>query len=402
MDKNGKHIVIITGQHMTANPRVWKEANTLAANGYKVTILTTFYDRLKQLQDLKLLHPDVRYKAAVNLIPDQGTLEDRIFSRMKCRIAVLKKRIFKKDSKHLLVYSPAKQVKRALKENADLYVAHQEAGLIVGCELLRKGKKVAFDIEDWYSCDYTNALRPVVLLKRAELFAFKHAAYITCPSRAMCEKLIKAYAPTKKVEVIYNGFSITESKNIARHANKNNSLIWFSQVIGPERGLETLMSSLAYMKTPLEIHLVGKITDAYKSILQQLAPRNHSFFFHELMEHYQLLPFLTKFKIGLAIENKFPESRNSTVTNKILQYLQAGNKVLATNTQGQAEIAEAFPESVLLVDVNEPVQWARAIETLMDSSVPNRKQSLSVFDSQFSWQAQEKKLLKIIQDTLNS
>ncbi len=401
MSEKPKHIVIITGQHMVANPRVWKEANTLAENGYQVTILTTFYDAAKKEQDKELLHPSIQYKAVVNLIKQEGSVTDVYFSRIWRRLALCIKKIGHIDTAGLILYRLSKQLKLAEAEEADLYIAHQEAGLIIGNELIKKGKKVAFDFEDWYSRDYINELRPVKMLREAESFALLNGLYCACPSKAMAIALTDEYKPAKNIQVIYNGFSIEESKGIVQGNVNKNSLVWFSQTIGSGRGLETLMSALQSVSQPLEIHLAGECADSYHlSLKKMLTGTDHCLVFHQSMKHKKILHFLSAYNIALALENKHPESRDTTVTNKILQYIQAGNKVLATNTKGQLEIAAAFPDSVCIVEVDQPAQWARAIEELLDR-IDNRKdEQLSVFRKQYCWEAQEEKIIALVKESI--
>ena len=52
-----------------------------------------------------------------------------------------------------LGYGSWRYTPTAITQNADIYIAHQELGLFCGVELLKVGKKVAFDFEDWYSED---------------------------------------------------------------------------------------------------------------------------------------------------------------------------------------------------------------------------------------------------------
>ncbi|MCF8294760.1 MAG: hypothetical protein K9I34_01750, partial [Bacteroidales bacterium] len=61
-----KKIGILTQSHLCRNPRVVKEANTLAAAGYDVHILTTFTSAELLQEDLTLIDPRVKLEAAVN------------------------------------------------------------------------------------------------------------------------------------------------------------------------------------------------------------------------------------------------------------------------------------------------------------------------------------------------
>jgi glycosyltransferase involved in cell wall biosynthesis len=387
---------------MVANPRVWKEANTLCENGYDVTILTTVYDFNKLKQDAGLLHSSVKYKPVVNLIPGKGSLGDRIGSRVKRRLALAAKRYFNIDSRHILTYNFSKQLSRALAENADLYIAHQETGLLIGCELIKQKKKVAFDIEDWYSRDYINEERPVNLLKESEAFAWKNGFYVTCTSKAMADALASVYGTFRKAEVIYNGFSVKENCKKINSLVSEQSLVWLSQVVGPERGLETLMEAVNKVNNHLKIHFIGAVVEGYETILQNLiVNKNHKLFFHGIIPHGRLVEVLSNYHIGLALENNYPDNRDTTITNKILQYLQAGNKVLATATKGQTEVAAFFPANVILVQPNMPEEWAIAIDRLLLMNVDGKAEGINRFESLFSWEAQEPKLLSLVQKSLS-
>jgi len=401
MSEKPKHIVIVTGQHMVANPRVWKEANTLAENGYRVTILTTFYDAVKKELDKELLHPSIEYKASVNLIKEEGSIADVYFSRIWRRIALYLKKTGKIDTAGVILYRLSKQVKLAEAEEADLYIAHQEAGLLIGNELIKKGKKVAFDLEDWYSRDYINSDRPVDLLQKAEAFALGKGTYITCPSYTMANELMHTYK-TQKPEVIYNSFSKEENNTVISIQKKRTTLVWFSQVIGPGRGLETLVEALQFINEPLEIHLIGSVVNGYENYLkQQILQTQHEILFHGSVNHHQLLPLIAQYNIGLALENNYPDNKDTTISNKILQNLQAGNKVLATNTRGQVETAEMFPKSVEIVEVNKPEQWAEGIKKLLNRPIETDHDQLNIFQEKFSWEKQEQKLLVMIRSLLD-
>ena len=396
MEAVKKHIVILTGQHMVANPRVWKEANSFASHGYSVTILTTWYDAALREADKALLHPAVQYKAAVNLLRSESSFIEWGMSRIARKWANVKKRYMGQDSLHLLCYSPALQLQRAVQENADLYIVHQETGLLLGRELIKMGKKVAVDIEDWYSHDYINSMRPVQLLQEAEKFILEKAVYSTCPSKAMSLALGEFYSLEHLPHVIYNGFSIKESEQLKNQKRKANSFVWFSQVIGPNRGLETVMAALNQMGEPIELHILGRLVPGYDEQLRSLISDTHQLFFYPAVPHHALLPFLAQFQTGLATENPYPENKNTTVSNKILQYVQAGCYVLATSTKGQEEVASELPDSISIVPANEPHQWAGVMRSLLQKPQNSLQLQSTVFANKFSWEAQELLLLKLV------
>ncbi len=180
------------------------------------------------------------------------------------------------------------------------------------------------------------------------------------------------------------------------------SLIWFSQTIGPGRGLETLLEALKETSIPVELHLIGECVPGYDQELEKAFPKanGHRLLIHPPVRHALLPTTIAGHRIGLAIELRHPESRNKTITNKILQYLQAGVQVLATATDGQQEVAVHFPGNIGLVPPDDPAAWAASLESLLQTE-PDRETTRHTFDRLFSWEAQEKKLLTLVANALN-
>lgn len=395
-----KKICIVSDLHLSSNPRVWKEANTLAAAGYAVTILTLWTSAAKRENDRTFLHhPGLQYKAGLNLIAGEIAAWRRLYYRLRGRLEREAQRLFKTNSPWALGYGPGRITTEALREQADLYIAHTEYGIIIGNRLLEKGRRVAFDIEDWYSRDYLVPSRPVKLLESAEQKALTHGVYVTCPSQAMSAAMQATYKGTKAAEVIYNGFPLAESPVVPTATT--NSVIWFSQTIGPGRGLETLLEALKLVRTPIEVHLVGECVTGYDNELEAAFPKDkgHQLIIHAPVKHAHLPALIAKHRIGLAIEQREPESRNKTITNKILQYLQAGVQVLATATDGQQEVAESFPDAVRTVPTDDPAAWAAGLESLLSQDF-DRETTRCTFEKKFSWEAQEKKLLDLVANAL--
>lgn len=397
-------ICIITSLHLSSNPRVWKEANSLAEAGYEVVILTNWVSQVSKNKDSSFIqHANISYKASVSLLPGEiGSLQ-RFYNRARVKISRGLKKYIGFESVWLLGHAPGLMFSNALAEQADLYIAHTEFGIAVGKKLLAQGRKVAFDLEDWYSRDYLVPERPVALLVSLEKFAIENGAYCSCPSQAMATGLQEAYPGAKTIHVIYNGFSINENAVITNEKYTGFSLIWFSQTIGPGRGLETAIEALQNIDKSVELHLVGNCLPGYDEALKNLFPytKGHTLFIHTSVRHDELIYVLSKHTVGLAIENDFPDNKDKTISNKILQYIQAGIKVLATNTAGQKEVAAYFKDSIVLVSVNDPNQWARSIEILMQSSEIDLQLQFRKFNDFFSWEAQEKKLLELVEKALH-
>ncbi|MBK6621209.1 MAG: hypothetical protein IPG32_10130 [Saprospirales bacterium] len=299
-------IAILTGSHLCRNPRVVKEANALAEAGYTVSVLSV-WTRKDWLQlDRTLLHPDVAYDG-IDLTDWTGPKS--VFLRLVKRAFGEMNRIFNMESIHSLNYGLPALSRLAKKQRAALYIAHQETGLAIGCRLLNEKYKVAFDLEDWYSKDLlpeARQTRPVKLLEEMERQALHHGAFAVTTSGAMAYEMGR-YFQCPPPQVILNVFPRQETAFL-RNAVSPLRLIWFSQTIGPGRGLEEMLDSISSLEdVRLEIHLLGDIDPGYRSRLGELVrhPDNHRLFFHPIVPPAELNRTLSRYDAGLALERPF-------------------------------------------------------------------------------------------------
>jgi hypothetical protein len=394
----GKRITIVTGQHLISNPRVWKEANVLAANGYIVSIYTTWHSEKKYQDDLKLIHSSIGYHAGFSLI-DNGKNTLLVFiARLMRKLANLSFLMFKIPSIYQEVYMPFLQLRVIAREQTDLFIAHQETGLILGVMLLKMGRKVAFDFEDWYASDYPNKYRPVGLLTTYETMALNSACYVSCPSKSMADAIGFHYNTTKSLSVIYNSFHIDNNKSISTKKIPN-SMVWFSQTIGTGRGIEAYMELMKKVSVPVELHFIGYSSLSYIKFLNDLLKGTpHILHVHPPMEHDKMLQFVAQFAFGLALENAYPQSRHLTITNKILVYLQFGLRVIATPTQGHLELQKQFPASITYIQQNDEVNSVEAIDQLL--SVTPLQEACDM--GQYAWIEQEKNILALVDNAIHS
>lgn len=409
------NICILTQSHLCRNPRVVKEANSLAKAGYKVSILTTFaFENLLEEDKTLIDTSKINYKGVVNLIPGGNSKWNIFKAKMVKRIAAEMVRIFKIQTPFALGYDFLKNYRAAKKANADLYICHQEASTVIGYKLLKKGKKVAFDFEDWYSHDLlpsANKYRPLQLLEKVENYALKNASLVYSTSQSMATAMAKV-AGSKIPKVLNNVFPLVERETIDnfqkdREDLKKASIHWYSQTIGPGRGLEFLTAALNKVETPVELHLRGNYSNDYKNELLQIFPseKGHKLFFHNLVTHHELISRIAEHDIGLALEENKPDSRNLTITNKILQYLLAGIAVIASDTEGQKEVGQYANKAISTFRNKNIDELSFKITTLVSNKAALKEakdQALKVAKEYYSWEKQESLLLKWIKETMEN
>ena len=148
------------------------------------------------------------------------------------------------------------------------------------------------------------------------------------------------------------------------------SIFWFSQTIGPGRGLELLAQAADFLTDlPIEFHFRGTARENYEIELCKCFPKafqNHVHF-HSRVPHAELLSGIAEHDLGYAAEECYCASRELTITNKILQYLLGGLPVLASNTQGQVEVADSAPEAIFIFEQGDAGELAAGIRNYADN-----------------------------------
>ncbi|HEY8661950.1 MAG TPA: hypothetical protein VIL78_23145 [Hanamia sp.] len=402
-----KKVCLLTDHHICFNPRLWKEAFFYESKGFEVVILSMWLSKEFLQKDLEILNGhSISYKTYLNLVPGEVSKIAHTYYRLRKRIAGELQRWFNIGTRWAISHAPGLMLRYALKENADLYAAHLECAFYAGRKLIKAGRKVSFDFEDWYSRDFLVPERPVKLLESWEKFALNNGVFCTAASGAMAAGLKEFYSPGKTITVIYNGFSVEEENYIQpvkiSGTDESLKLLWFSRSIGPDRGIESFLNALTYYDFPVELHLLGKMEPGYQAILDEkfAGLKIHRLLVHPFISHNLLLNFIAQYEIGLALDENINENRKLTITNKILQYLQAGLHVLASDTAGHREVAAQLPELVTIVDIREPFTVVAMLAALKNKTNVIKTEQRDRFNTIFSWEAQEKKLNSLLERNL--
>lgn len=403
MSPPGK-ILILTSAHLCRNPRVVKEATTLGRAGYDVTVMSISVQERFERMDHELMRGLPFRRMVLNYAAKDWRSQMSDFVQ---RAATWTARRFcsEFEIETAQTLGPASALLRFARSfPADLTIVHTEIPIWAAQHLIRDGRKVAVDVEDWYSEDLLFAdrqSRPIELLRRAEAFALQHAVYASATAQSMADALADAYRCAPPL-VIRNSFPLQPHSraDIPPRAGPPR-FIWFSQTIGPGRGLELFFAAWARTTHPSEVYLLGDERPDYRAKLLARLPaaRRGDVHFIPLVTPEQLPDKLAEFDIGLALEPRWPLNRNITITNKILQYLNAGLAVIATDTAGQQEIMRAAPESGLLITAHETTEYAQKLDALLGDPARLRATQLAARAAaarEFCWEQETPRLLAAV------
>ena len=352
-----KKIVIVSGIQIINNPRVVKEATLLSKAGYDVEVIGAIFDSNSKKRINKIVeNQDWLHIPVVDMsMENPFTKLDFMIARIKLRFSYFLKEKLNIEIYTQLGYYVNRIYGIAKKRKADLYIVHLEQALWVGQKLIRDGYKVAIDFEDWYSEDglpADRAKKPEKLMKTYESYLLKNAIYSSTTSKSLSQALCSYYscpAPT----VIYNSFPTKERNKIDEKVldRKNTSIpsiVWFSQTIGPGRGLEQLIDAINDINIPFELHIRGDDIRGFGKKLLSKASKDTvaKIFLHPQVSEEELLSRISEHDIGYCGDLGDCKSRDFTITNKMMEYLRAGIAVLASDTAGHKEIKNLVRNSI--------------------------------------------------------
>jgi glycosyltransferase involved in cell wall biosynthesis len=381
-----------------------KEAVKLAGNGYAVNILTAVYSDMLLAEDRQLL---VNTGIGYEFYSDLRRLSFNAFrDRLVRRLAVFFQVQFNLESRFSLGYNPIGLERRLKKNGYDLYIMHQELPTVTGIRFLKK-IKIAFDLEDWYSEDLLPAARkgrPIRLLKNAEAQALKCGTCCYTTSQAMAKGLSAAYGSSRVPAVIYNSFHPAIRLKQYRGTGSRIRLYWFSQTIGPGRGLEHFICGLAETGFSWELNLRGQISESYLAHLKQLVDPKDRLNILPLLANDSLLDDMSNYDIGLALEPDSPPNKDLTISNKFFHYMAGGLPVVASDTAGHREIGEKHPDIVFLYkngDKNDLKSVLTQINSVFMHYRPElNDQVKNTYASYYSWQLESEKLLQLVRNVI--
>lgn len=382
-------IAILIGGHLCTAPRPQKEAAALAAAGHQVTVLGVWFEEHLAQRDGPLHQGQPwTFRPVLDFRPGQP---GRGWVRVQARLARLLYRRLGWPTPALLGYGARPLLAAARAQGANLTIVHSEAGLWVGQRLLDAGQRVGVDLEDWFAEDLLPSARrdrPVAWLAALEQDLLRRCAYRLTTSQALATALATRYQVPPPT-VIYNLFPQPELPPITSPSpGQPVRLHWFSQTLGPGRGLELLFAALPHLEVTAEVYLRGRTTPATESWLATyLSPfwrkRVHLL---PTVANAELPAAIAAYDIGLALEQPHPPSRNLTVTNKLFQYLQGGLAVVATDTAGQREVLEQVPAVGRLVPATDAVALAAALSDLAQpEQLRAAKAAARATRAQWSW-----------------
>lgn len=406
-----KSICLITPGHLATNPRIVKEADSLHAAGYRVTVITGDFVAWARQADREFAGRKWTHAARLRFGPDA-----ELFARAKQVVRQRVARTLRRagvDTPWVLraAWHPlgSELLQAARRIHADLYVAHYPAALpAAALAAAEHGGGYAFDAEDFHPGDTPDGAEfdaTRELLRALEARYLPGCVYVTAASPGIADAYAAAYGIRQPI-VVLNTFPRTNAPSQATSTGSGSlrpSVYWFSQTIGPDRGLECAVQAIGASRARPHLVLRGNAAAGFVDRLASLAKE------HGVQERLHIRPparpqemeaLAAEHDLGLVGETGRTTNRRIALTNKLFSFLLAGVPVLLSDIPAHRSIARELGPAARLYVVEDHLSLAHAIDAFLQPNVEElaaaRRHAFMLGQDRFNWEREQGLLLECV------
>lgn len=403
-----KSVTLITTGQPATNPRLVKEAETLKAIGYEVHVIYCFYESWAEKYDPSVIGGNADMYTMCGGHP------------VKDRFQYFKTRLRQKICSYIFRFVEARtfaanaicrtyeeSLALAKRRKSDLYIAHNLGALPVAIQAAsHNNAKTGYDAEDMDSGQFTSEKDAgYCLAKYVEEHYFPCVDYFTAASPLIAAYYKKMYDYLEP-NVINNVFPRTSpTERSGPFESPALKLFWFSQTVGPDRGLEGVIEAIGLTQRDIVFHLWGKCSAGYREFISAFAKReglnDDQIKLHDPVSPDLIFEIAPAFDIGIASERGTPLNRDICLTNKIFTYIQCGLAIIASDTQAQSLFLEEYPYAGLLYNKNDVEALAGCLKIYDDDRqllFETKRSNHSLGQSKLNWENESRNFIQLLKD----
>ncbi len=401
-------ICLIGATHPCHNPRLVREADTLAERGHDVRVVAVHTVPELVADDARLVASRRwRLQAASILRSPWSNRLRALPNRMRREAAARRfQHTGSSEAAELALCEATPALLRlAMSEPADWFIAHTQTVLGVAARAAHPiGARLGFDCEDLLGEPGQSAPAMVKAVERAHLHA---CDYISVTSESMAARL-QAQHEIGPPAVLYNVFPLSLAHGVKSPEQRDSQqpvlrLHWVGQTAGPGKGLEEAIEAASLVGGGVEIYIRGKAPgDLRETLVRMASERKVPVHFLPHVHHDELIATLSEFDVGLALERSSDSNYSLTVTNKVFTYMLAGLAVAFTDTPGQREVFAQAPTCGFMYPPGRADLLAGQLRKWRDDRVGLRAAQCSSWRAareKFCWERCESRYLQLIEGT---
>lgn len=352
-----------------------KAANSLAIAGYDVTLVASEYMDCWIDVGKDLLAKRKWQYCPVNWHPITGS---RLFSVSRIRHKAYREIVGRLPLSIASLPMLAKAACRVAPElirvvasqPTDLVIGGTAGGLAVsGIAARAMDKPFALDLEDFHTAEQGDGVdgnQTHRLMAAIQDRLIHKTAFYTTSSRPIADCLAELYG--RRPLVLHNVFTLPADKpRFGPSKSMSLKLLWFSQTVGPGRGLETVVEACLLVNRPIVLGLAGAMTPLAHELVAKARRQGVVVECLGTAPPDSLVDLCRKWDVGLAAEaDASPNRQMCTVTNKMGTYLIAGIAIAASDTSGQREMAADLAEGAWYYPPGDAAKLAEGLRRWAD------------------------------------
>jgi len=188
------------------------------------------------------------------------------------------------------------------------------------------------------------------------------------------------------------------------------ALYWFSQLIGPDRGLEDVILAMAQLPPgAFVVHLRGDSWPGYEASLRALAARcgvaDRQIVVHPIAQPDEMVRLAAAHDIGLALEPGRTENSDLALGNKVFTYLLGGLAIVTTRTSAHRWFVDQVPRAAVGYDAGD----ASGLQARLHHWLAHpaeleaaRQAAWAYGDQRFNWDVEQHVFLDLVRSTLQT
>lgn len=397
-------ICIITPGPLGSTPRVVKEAEALVGAGFRVRVIST--------RTLDSVEPrDNSILVSARFDSERIDLRSRVRWRLR-RCAQIGARlvydILGSAADYAFRPATAPLMAAALRAPADLYIAHYPAALPAAARAARRHRaRYAYDAEDFHPGDwpvdraYDGERR---YLGAIETRYLRGCAHVTAAAPMIADAYANAYLIPRPT-VVLNLFPrdrAPDAPTARGSASPGPSLYWFSQMIGPARGLECAVRAIGCARTRPHLYLRGNPLPGFVVELRRIAAevgaadRLHVLE-PDLPERMERLS--AAYDLGLCGEPGLSPNNALLLSNKLFTFLVAGLPPILSDTPAQAAIAAEIGAADRVYRRDSHEALAAILDRLLGDPAAlarARAEAHRLGRERFNWEIERERLVEVV------
>ena len=406
----GRRVCIVTPTHLGSTPRVVKEADALHESGLEVTVIAVRTLDSVEARDQAILE---RARWRVRRIDLRSA-----WRRLPARIVQATAQTF---GRTLPAAWTADMRTSALTPHlaaaasttpADLFIAHYPAALPAAAAAARvQAARLAFDAEDFHAGEVPNEAgyaQTTAGIREIEARYLPRCSYVTAASPGIADAYATAYGINRPT-VVLNTFPLAERMPGPANGDPvptRPSIYWFSQVIGPDRGLACAIHAIGRAATRPHLHLRGEVAPDFRGRLEQYArTAGASGRVHLLAPARpdEMVRLAAELDAGLVAETGHTLNRRIALTNKLFTYLAAGVPAIMSDVEAHRAFAREAGVEDWLYETENPDSLAARLDQWFgdgDRLAAARARATALAHGRYHWEADRAELIAAVTKAL--